>query len=649
MNFSKLQELASSKGKLLLIESFYITQSGSNIQVFDTNDRNRIIESRNNIYESIGIIRDVPVTRFTENMNGRVYPKNLWLKVKEIGSAEGTFCLADHPSDDSDGSVKDIVGIWRNFRVNDKHGLADLYLVGSYGKLFLDVLRAGGRNGLSSVGFGELLEDNRTVNPDTYELVRLADWVLVPSQNVYAQKENIDTNSLKESYKLNTNYNGKVSYHMDDKVRLLTVRNNIKEALKESKRAQEIGGKSLLEARDNLEDLLKYIPDDMLDEQKQVKEEILLLEDKIKSEIETVKDKADSIEKEKDILDEKYRKSQNILLKLKDRIDKLNEQLNNNEIKKELYESRYKKLEKNYKLLLGESNKYKSQIEKLSEKLHSISLKKKLHESRENILIKNSNLMKQDIKLLLEDKKHLTKEVKSLLEDKKDLTNGVYLLEYDKDSMLKDITLLLKDRIRMQMDIHNLLNENKRYYESIKKLLLDKRILLDKINKVSKKSKNMHSYVESLKDKLRLAELKLRQKEEVSYDEVHDDINEAEKENYEDELYKAVVDPSIEYMDADNKIGAPFSNYNNEEGFLENNDIKNYYNKQVKKVPYLRNFESDILNSRSLKEAIQKVKLLKENIKDRINKIPLLEKVLSSEKDSITGSSKDIGWLGDRD
>ncbi len=109
--------------------------------------------------------------------------------------------MADHPSDDSDGSVKDIVGIWRDFQINENNCTADLYLVGKHGGLFLEVLQAGGKNGLSTVGFGELQEDERTVNPETYELIRLSDWVITPSQQVYAEQDNLDMESISESVK----------------------------------------------------------------------------------------------------------------------------------------------------------------------------------------------------------------------------------------------------------------------------------------------------------------------------------------------------------------------------------------------------------------------------------------------------------------
>ncbi len=199
-----LKEIAQEKGKHLFIESFSVTIPSTSIEVLTEGQRPLVESFQGEKFKAVAIVRNVPVTRFTENLNGRVYSKELWENVYRAKVAEGTLCLADHPGDDSDGSVKDIVGVWRNFKINESNCTADLYLVGKHGKHFLEVLQAGGKNGLSTVGFGELMEDERTVNPRTYELIRLSDWVLTPSQGVYAEQDNIDTNSVSMSESVKT-------------------------------------------------------------------------------------------------------------------------------------------------------------------------------------------------------------------------------------------------------------------------------------------------------------------------------------------------------------------------------------------------------------------------------------------------------------
>jgi hypothetical protein len=75
--------------------------------------------------------------------------------------------------------------------------------VGPYGHLAQEIIDCGGRVGFSSSGFGELMPDGHTVNPDTYQIERLADVVLNPSQDVYGaindEQRNIEYSGPKEA------------------------------------------------------------------------------------------------------------------------------------------------------------------------------------------------------------------------------------------------------------------------------------------------------------------------------------------------------------------------------------------------------------------------------------------------------------------
>ena len=129
----------------------------------------------------------VDVSRFTENLNNRIYSKSLWENVvknqKHIW--EGSFALADHPADE--GSFKDVMGVWSNLHVNEETETvrADITFVGKDGAKAVEILEAGGKIGFSSSGFGDLKEDGKTVDESTYQIERIADCVLNPSQQVY--------------------------------------------------------------------------------------------------------------------------------------------------------------------------------------------------------------------------------------------------------------------------------------------------------------------------------------------------------------------------------------------------------------------------------------------------------------------------------
>ena len=126
-----------------------------------------------------------------ENLNGRIYTSKLWEKVIKEKQADGCFGLMDHPEDD--GSTKNCWCVWRNLRFSDdrKLILADAYLFGFWGKQVLEALEAGGSIGLSTSGFGEFEDDNKTLNPKTYLLERVADHVLNPSYSVFGHQEDL--------------------------------------------------------------------------------------------------------------------------------------------------------------------------------------------------------------------------------------------------------------------------------------------------------------------------------------------------------------------------------------------------------------------------------------------------------------------------
>ncbi len=153
---------------------------------------------------------EVPISKYdVENANGRVYSKKLWENVinNQRNLWEGSPMLSNHPVDDSDGSPSDICGVWLDARIaEDGYVYGQFIPSGQKGAEMEDHLRNGLRAGTSSSGFGELMRDGKTVDPSSYQIERLSDWVLNPSQGTFftyeAKKENIENNgvdSIKES------------------------------------------------------------------------------------------------------------------------------------------------------------------------------------------------------------------------------------------------------------------------------------------------------------------------------------------------------------------------------------------------------------------------------------------------------------------
>jgi len=149
---------------------------------------------------------EFPISKYDfVNANNRDYPKKLWENVIKNQKAiwKGGVGLADHP--ENEGFFKDSVIVWTDMRISESDNLvyATGAFVGPYGKMCEEIIDTGGRVGFSSSGFGELMDES-TVDPDTYEIERVADVVLNPSQGVFGdathkQNESKSFNGIKES------------------------------------------------------------------------------------------------------------------------------------------------------------------------------------------------------------------------------------------------------------------------------------------------------------------------------------------------------------------------------------------------------------------------------------------------------------------
>ncbi len=168
------------------------------------------INSNKKLTESFALgesktVWEVPISMYDiENANGRVYSRALWENVinNQRHMWEGSPMLSNHPAGDSDGSPSDICGVWVDARIAE-----DGYVYGKFipsgvnGREMEDHLSNGLRAGTSSSGFGELMRDGKTVEASTYQIERLSDWVLNPSQGTFFTYEAKEGNSIKENIK----------------------------------------------------------------------------------------------------------------------------------------------------------------------------------------------------------------------------------------------------------------------------------------------------------------------------------------------------------------------------------------------------------------------------------------------------------------
>lgn len=193
-----------------------------NEAIIQENDKDRLIFSK--IMEKLKGSKSskrvwkLPVGKYG-NMNGnkRVYPKKLWENVRDLqrDSWAGVSGLADHPVEDDDpGEFKNQAIIWHEMDVGDD-GIVYGYgtFIGEHGAMAEEILDNCGRVSTSSSGFGDVDPITRTVDPDSFQIERLADLVLNPSQGTYGTRETSTASSasdfLDDLHKgAQINYNG---------------------------------------------------------------------------------------------------------------------------------------------------------------------------------------------------------------------------------------------------------------------------------------------------------------------------------------------------------------------------------------------------------------------------------------------------------
>ena len=415
---NRLQELALAKGKKLLIENYVISIDPNDVEIFE---ESRLIESANGAkFKARGVLKNVNISKYTENLNKRVYSKQLWENIKSKKMGEGSLCLMGHPDDD--GNPKDIAGVWHNLEIGEKTPTADIYMVGDHGALMLEVVEAGGDVGFSTVGFGEIMEDGKTVDPSSYELARMGDWVLVPSQGVYANKENLTKNEESEQTtqeslfieKFDTNNKRYISETNNEVLNMNKTQGNLRNQVKhEIKEAFKSDNK-----REALEDLREF--------KENLDTEAIDQHTKLDLAIYDLNKQVEAQEKE---LTESLAQNEITINELTENLDTITQAYN------ELAES-YKKLE--------------SIIEKLGVDIDSeevSNLKEKYEQA-----IKNVKLMENDIKQYDHDAKLRENEVNQLCENADVMQSDIDKLKEDRETLIKDRDYLIEDRMILESD-----------------------------------------------------------------------------------------------------------------------------------------------------------------------------------------------------
>jgi len=544
----------------------------------------------------------VPISHYGnyKNGNGRIYNTKLWKNV--INNQRETYfgapMLCDHPSGDSDGNPKDICGVWLDAKLGPegRDGIGIVYGLlipsGRAGEDLADFLKKGGKIGTSSSGFGKLMSDGVTVDPDTYIIERLADWVLNPSQGTFfaydEDEDDIKDKSLTESTSLNEGYIGNIrdtaeryirchdnpsseevvdyvknifsevsretierlvkDYKLDEKTNSIYLNNTKESVVKDSKLAKLEEKKfrrdmeSFLESANNIKD-----PQERLEEFREIRS---YLEDgacpdlREKIEAKIVEEEAEI----KRILAESIEMRDELGIKdskdLKEKLTKISEDVKVLEEESTNWKGISEKLQTKYneaqeQLKARPTDKY---VEYLKGKNEKLNLTLKERNEKTISIVKN---LTESYKKMRSEKEDLEKKIENLEIEKNSLTESIKKAETYKKLSEKANNVNYNSYI----DLENKLKEATATIEKYAALVEEQRTLIEsvsienaKLKKLSEKKNEMAKRFSEDNKRSREALLKvreeLRENRRMESGNVLDEYFEELVESYGDEMYK---------------------------------------------------------------------------------------------------------------
>ena len=608
--YKMYEEIAKVKGKMLFVEESLINLSAENIV---QSDKTKMIEGVDGkSYEARGILKNVPTARYdTVNANGRIYPGSIGQKIEESKIAEGSDCYGNHA--ENDDSVFDLVGIWRNYHYKEGIGYADLYCIGDGGQFLFEKVKAGGRAGFSTVAYGSLQEDNKTVDPNTFEIDvnHYCDWVGKPSASVYATYENIQesveskdnilieskTNNISktdiEKETLNEDEN-KRNTKMLDKLTEASLKNQVRIAIKEAKSSPK-----MKDAIEDLKGIKDTIPSELVESHSKLDEAISEITQKLEEQLidagKVLKEKENTLEE----MTAKYQtteKAYNELKKNFETVSTLVEKLKSGSDKKsvELVES----LQKDRRLMEADIQVFKEEIEKRDKDIAIFIEERKVMESD---IAKFQKLVKSLKESLGTCKMNLKKKVK---EDEEFADIGS-----TGDAEPTDLDLPEPDEDLIDIDIDSVGGEYdiESDIESVDSLGLDE---LDAEGLIAEAEED---------DEKEDDEEEMKEEEDDEEDEKEDEEEMKEEAPEEKDEVTEFEDEKEKKQESKKTVKALRS-------------VVKYYKEQVKKDGSIKDIKRQLLTAKSPFEASKLIEKFKESRKEKESLISLKESEIKVPK-----------------
>ncbi len=647
--------------KIRLIERYYFTPKENDIVIYSENNKNQIKESvEGKDFYGLAKINNVPISNYEKNNNGRIYPYNEWKKaVKENMK---TYCFADHPEDGKE-TVKSIVGIWSNIKVNEKDVRGDLIVFNNEdGNTLLHCAK----NGLcefSTSGWGNLDENNTVYD---FELERASDWVYNRSNPIA-----VITDKSKEVEILEKSEKNKQSFHIDEtninknkqtedgiventelkqlnENMIKTQKNHIKKLIKESEKTENYAdcieelqnitplseelGNMISESVSVMSSKLSEKQTVIMEEAKQSKSKVGELEKTIKAQDKVINDLKESLKKANTIIKSKKTDSKlkESLIEMAKDLDEVFYVLENKVIKQLGIEKPQEFVElaedsiKMEKLLKQFKEKYKKLKESKETMVNDTKLKKLLKQYKESLddamydldvlaqilESKGINIDKEAKRILEKGKaKAKKKEADDEVEDEEEVDDTEELEEEDEDEEVEDSDDDEEEVEEKSKKKKKKESRKKRYSEEDDEDSEDDEEEIEEEDEDSDDEEDEEEVEEKSKKKKKKESRKRYSEEDDDEEEVEEDDDEEEVEEDDDEEEEEVKEKSKKKKKKESSS----------KKISTKRLIEAFYKEKVKHVPSIKRIEKQIKNADSLTDAYKIVEKFTKPENEKIN------------------------------
>lgn len=471
------------------------------IRKLNLNESQKIVEANGkkfNVREGY----EVPVWRLgKKNLNQRTYTESLGRKVESEFKNLVTVNLADHPEGDSDGSVKDILGVSKNPHIRDGILYVDAYPVDeAFAQKLERMVELGAGLGVSSSCLGDV-DNNGFVLEEDFEVCRWFDYVTAPSYEVFVTQESFKEN-INESVTIDIEQPIKESKNMPgDKVSMLlekTTRLNISKLIEDAEKIEKISDKIIA-----LEEALSYTTDEFLpDVKKSISEKIENLKkesfdlaekgklvEKLNEDIQLkesekgpLTEKIAVLESEKKSLEEKLEKATAMLDELKEHANKAEQLLEAADA-----EAGSRFTAKEYLEIAEKLSEAEDKSEEVCKEKEEIEKENGEMKERISRLIKKIKALREKNEKLQEAVNDYEQEVEDGLMNEEEVPNDVYENgeEFDYDNYLEPEISNIEDELELDIqddqveDYYDDLVAEEPRYESFKKVICSCKTLLE--------------------------------------------------------------------------------------------------------------------------------------------------------------------------